>query len=524
VAFCALFKRGNLSAEYATLITHRANVVFKLLKPHGVCMNTDTNNADTPQARWARFRFLIIGLLLSAPPDKGELKAHLEELAKKEWRHPTTGNPVSFSVSTLERWFYRARRTHDPVNALRVKRRADACQSRKLSAELKRVIQQQYRAHPSWSYQLQLDNLAVCIKQEPNLGSMPSYSTFHRYMKANGLRKHRMVKQRHTIGGQIAQERLENREVRSFEMDYVHSLWHLDFHHGSRKILGKDGKWHKPLLLAILDDHSRLICHAQWYLDETTESLVHGFKQALQKRGLPRALMSDNGSAMTSAEFTQGLERLGILHQPTLPYSPYQNAKQEVLWAQVEGRLMAMMEGEAELTLPLLNDATIAWVEFEYHRKFHSEILSTPMDRYLQGSNVGRPSPATLVLNRTFCEEVKRKQRRSDGTFSLYGCRFEVPSKYRHVDVLHVRCAHWDLSHATLVDPHNNTCLDTLYPQDKSANADGLRRALSPLENKPSQEVQQSAGLAPLLKELMAEYAATGLPPAYLSKSEGETS
>ncbi len=81
--------------------------------------------------------------------------------------------------------------------------------------------------------------------------------------------------------------------------------------------------------------------------------------QALQKRGLPRALMSDNGSAMISAEFTQGLERLSILHQPTLPYSPYQNAKQEVLWAQVEGRLMAMLEGESELTLPLLNEATM---------------------------------------------------------------------------------------------------------------------------------------------------------------------
>ena len=76
-------------------------------------------------------------------------------------------------------------------------------------------------------------------------------------------------------------------EVRSFEVDYVHGLWHLDFHHGSRKILCKNGQWHKPLLLAILDDHSRLICHAQWYLDETVESLVHGFMQALQKRGLP---------------------------------------------------------------------------------------------------------------------------------------------------------------------------------------------------------------------------------------------
>ena len=203
--------------------------------------------------------------------------------------------------------------------------------------------------------------------------------------------------------------------------------------------------------------------------------------------------MSDNGGAMISAEFTQGLERLSILHQPTLPYSPYQNAKQEVLWAQVEGRLMAMLEGESELTLPLLNEATIAWIEFEYHRKFHSEILSTPLERYLQGTNVGRPCPDTSILSRTFCDEVKRKQRRSDGTLSLDGCRFEIPNQYRHLDVLHVRYARWDLRTAILVDPHSNTCLATLYPQDKSANAEGVRRTLIQAENKINHETPSMA-------------------------------
>ncbi len=50
------------------------------------------------------------------------------------------------------------------------------------------------------------------------------------------------------------QERFDSREVRSYEVEYVNGLWHLDFHHGSRNILGKDGKWYKPLLLAISDD------------------------------------------------------------------------------------------------------------------------------------------------------------------------------------------------------------------------------------------------------------------------------
>ena len=135
--------------------------------------------------------------------------------------------------------------------------------------------------------------------------------------------------------------------------------------------------WVKPMLLGVIDDRSRLVCHLQWYLDETAESLVHGLSQAFMKRGLPRALMTDNGAAMLAEETVSGLARLGIVHQTTLPYSPYQNAKQESFWGRVEGRLMAMLEGEQALTLDLLNQATQAWVEQEYHRTHHSEIDAT---------------------------------------------------------------------------------------------------------------------------------------------------
>jgi len=117
-------------------------------------MTRDKEAADTRQARWARFRFSIIGPLLSAPPKPGELQSALEALSKKQWRHPITGEGVNFGVSTLERWFYRARRHVDPIGILRTKRRTDAAHSRTLSVELKKIIQQQYREHPGWSYQL----------------------------------------------------------------------------------------------------------------------------------------------------------------------------------------------------------------------------------------------------------------------------------------------------------------------------------------------------------------------------------
>ena len=57
---------------------------------------------------------------------------------------------------------------------------------------------------------------------------------------------------------------------------------------------------------------------------------------------------------------------------------------------------MAMLEGEKDLTLELLNRATLAWLELEYNRKWHSEIDTTPLERFLAGPRVLRPCPSPM--------------------------------------------------------------------------------------------------------------------------------
>ena len=201
-----------------------------------------------------------------------------------------------------------------------------------------------------------------------------------------------------------------------------------------------------PLLFCVIDDCSRLVCHLQWYLRETAEVLVHGLIQAFLKRGLPRALMSDNGSAMVAAEVREGLLRLGIVHETTLPYSPYQNGKQEVFWGQVEGRLLAMLEGCKELDLSQLNNATLAWAEMEYQKKRHSELATSPLKRWLEGPSVARDCPSMDSLHSAFRREQFRRQRHSDSTISVEGARFELPSRFRHFSR-----SRWDLTHVSLV-------------------------------------------------------------------------
>ncbi len=476
-------------------------------------MNTPS---DPPKRdRWARLRFAIIGPLLAAPPAPRELQAELVVLAAKTWRHPLTGMDVTFGVSTMERWYYAARRANDPVAALKDRLRGDINRFPSLTQLVIDTLTLQYREHPGWTMQLHFDNLRVELKGSD--APIASYPTIRRYLKAHGMFRQAQPK-RATAGALAARDRLERLEVRSFEVDHVCALWHLDFHHGSRKVLTRQGIWMTPMLLGVIDDRSRLVCHLQWYLDETAESLIHGLSQAFMKRGLPRALMTDNGAAMLAEETTNGLSKLSVLHQTTLPYSPYQNAKQESFWGRVEGRLMSLLEGEANLTLGALNLATQAWVEQEYHRTRHTEINATPLAHYLAGPSVARPCPPGAKLAASFRIEVKRKQRRSDGTVSLEGDRFEIPSLYRHFEHAHLQYARWDLSLVDLVDPRTGTILCPVKPLDKSANANGQRRHLA--QPKTDLSPLPPSGMPALMTELLANYAATGVPPAYLPTIE----
>lgn len=472
------------------------------------------NENGSRHQRWAHLRFAVVGGLLAAPPGKGELRAALRELAEKSWRHPISGQQVRFGMSTIERWYYRARRAQrDPVSVLRRKLRRDLGRQSAISEHLQSVLLTQYREHPNWSVQLHADNLRARVLAEPELGRAPSYASVRRFLRARGLRKHRGGVSA-SAGVQRAEQRRDEREVRSFEATHVNALWHLDFHHARRKVLTANAQWVTPLLLGVLDDRSRLCCHAQWYLFETAECLVHGLCQAILKRGLPRALLTDNGAAMLAAETREGLTRLGIVHHTTLPHSPYQNGKQENFWTQIEGRLMAMLEGVGDVSLALLNRSTQAWVEMEYHRRRHGETGQMPIERFVAGPDLTRPVPALDDLVQAFTASVERVQRQSDGTLSLQGVRYEVPNRYRHLRRLQIRYASWDRSTALLVDAHTDQILCRLYPVDLAANASGLRRVNDAVETTPTPS--PSGEMASLLTQLLAEYAATGLPAAYL--------
>jgi transposase InsO family protein len=402
--------------------------------------------------------------------------------------------------------------------------RTDVGAQDSMTLAIREALRAQYAGHMSWSVALHHVNLQALAKQRPELGPVPSYSTIRRFLKAQGLSRRRRLSARRTAGVERAEARLMQREVRSYEADHVGALWHVDAHHGSLKVVTPRGEWYQPVLIGVIDDRSRLLCHLQWSRSENAENVAHSLLQALLRRGLPRAVLSDNGTAMCAEELTEGLARLGVIHETTLAFSPYMNAKIEVLWSSVEGQLMAMLESVADLTLEFLNEATQAWAEFGYNRAVHSEIGETPLARWAAGPEVLRPSPDSAALRLTFARTERRAQRRSDGTVVIDARRFEVPNAFRHLDRLLVRYARWDLSRVHLVDEHTGLPCARLYPLDKGANANGIRRPLEPVATRAAERadaaVTPATGIAPLLDNLMAQQRATGLPPPYLPKDE----
>lgn len=121
-------------------------------------------------------------------------------------------------------------------------------------------------------------------------------------------------------------------------------------------------------------------------------------------------------------------------------------------------------------------------------------------------------------MRQAFRIEVARTQRRSDGTVSVAGTRFEVPSRYRTLPRLHLHYARWDLARVDLIDERTGAILCPLYPLDKSKNADRERRRLADCAPATPPTPFTPAGMAPLLRQLLNEQTATGLPPAYLPK------
>lgn len=454
--------------------------------------------------KWGAFRYSVIGPLLSSPPEAGKLGEAIKDLSERCWKHPITGEDVYFAPATIEGWYYRSKNDRtEPVASLNRKKRKDRGTQRVIQSLLERLLKKQYQEHPWWTVELHHKNLVISLKKDAPELFPPSYSTVLRYMRKEGLKK--IPRPRVNENGELDNiQAPEKKEIALFEASFVNELWSLDFHKGKFRVLDSDGKWLQPICCAIMDHHSRLICHAWWGFFESTEELVRCYSGAVMKRGRPRKSLSDNGGAMKSGEFRQGLSRLGITEKWIKPRTPRQNGKTECFWNALESNLVDMLRGQKDLSLANLNKATQAWIEIGYNRQNHREIDVRPIDLFISSKNVGLPAVDEDTLRRAFRIEETRCPRSSDGIIRIEKIPFRLPERFQHRREVLIRYARWDLGFVHLVDEVSGKELERIFPVDKQVNATGKRRKLeNPIV---ISEEKNRSELPPLLREQIKSY------------------
>ena len=244
------------------------------------------------------------------------------------------------------------------------------------------------------------NSMAIGIRMARQWGS--DLSVLYSFLKKNNLERPKKLIDR-----------------RAFEADNPNELWQSDILHGPLVLDGS--KKRKAYLIAIIDDNSRLIPHAQFYFSERLDDFKSCLKSAIEKRGLPQKLYIDNGACYKAMNVEQVAACLGIgiIHTP--PYTPQGRGKIERWFRYVRESFLSLCR--ESLGINELNERFYDWIE-EYHNKVHSTTGQTPLERYRLDMKCVRVAPPDLYNYFRFIEFRRVKK---DRTLRLNGTVFEAP-------------------------------------------------------------------------------------------------
>lgn len=350
----------------------------------------------------ATFRFGVIhdltgGMELQA----GEQERLLQEKSVRKWIIPFS-DKTRITRSTLLRWIKLYRDSNGNLAALYPQERSDRGQSRSLDEETGLALLRLRKEMPRAIVRKLMREMHKRKLVTP--GVRLNFSTCYRFLHCQGAMK---------AAGSHPPDR------RKFEAELPNDLWQSDCLHGPT--VEHNGKHKKTYLIAFIDDHSRLIPYAGFYLSETTQSFLHTLEQALLCRGLPRKIYTDNGSAFRSHHLEHVAARLGIALIHARPYQPQGKGKIERFFRHVRGDFLSGWQGK---TLEELNAAWYLWLQEVYHQRQHSSTGQTPFARFTARLECLRPAPQDLKDH--FRKPARRKVAK-DRTISLQGKIFEAP-------------------------------------------------------------------------------------------------
>jgi transposase InsO family protein len=354
----------------------------------------------------AVFRHSLIGLLANESLDHGELAARLRELSEQRVRPPGSDNTRVYSVPTLERWLYAYKR--GKLEALVPRGRSDRGRGRELDPQLRELLCDIRREHPSVSVTLMLRTL----RKDGRIGPNVKACTVRRMLAAQGLRRQ---PPRDAEGPKM---RLR------WQAERPGALWHGDVCHGPT--LTPSPKQRIPMRVhALLDDASRFVVALRVSNNEREETMLSLFAQALMEHGRPDALYLDNGSTYRGDILQIVCARLGVTLMHARPYDAPARGKMERFWRRMReealshlGVVTSLAEAEQKLRY---------WLAEYYQGQPHAGILGRAPSAVFSEGEKAHVAEAELRAALTI---TARRRVRRDSTVSVGGVDYEVPYGY----------------------------------------------------------------------------------------------
>jgi transposase len=366
-------------------------------------MSEDDKNLEVATFRFGIISEFVTGLRL----DRGEREKLIREKVSRQYKIPCSIQ-TTVSKSTIKKWVTDYKNAGLRLDGLKPKTRKDKGVFRSLDSSLQLEIKSIMREKPN------LTGIALITEMQHrkilNFDEQISLSVLYRFLNKEKLNRPKVEVDR-----------------RSFEAPAPNELWQSDVMHGPDVLV--DGKMRKAYLIAILDDHSRLIVHGEFFLTEGLNDFKSCLKSAIEKRGLPHKLYIDNGSCYKALNLEQitALLGVGIVHTP--PYTPQGRGKIE-RWFRYVRESFLVTCGD-KMTLDSLNESFDTWVD-GYHNRVHSTTNFTPLERYQSNMKCLRPAPKDLI---NYFRVIEFRRVKKDRTLRLNGAIFELPASLMDLQV-----------------------------------------------------------------------------------------
>lgn len=353
----------------------------------------------------ALFRFgVICDLVGTLRLEHGDAEKLIQSKSEQIWNIPYS-NRTRIAVSTIRNWVKRYQKSGGEFSALFPAKRADSGRSRKVDDETIMAIVKMKREKPSLPAADLIKELQKSDLITPGIILYPS--TVYRILQQEGVK-------RETVG---------KIDRRRFEAEYPNDIWQSDVMHGP--MVETDGKMRKSYLIAFIDDHSRLLPQAEFYLNERLDSWLDAFRKALLTRGMPRRLYVDNGSAFRTKHLERICASLGMALIHTPPYTPQGRGKIERFFRSIRDRFLPTCP--ENMTLNDINRIFSEWIPVNYHDRIHSSTGETPIQRFGRHIELTRTAPVDIEDH--FRKEVRRRVTK-DRTVSIKNLLYEAPTKF----------------------------------------------------------------------------------------------